>query len=458
MIFKSLLKKIKNNSALFMLLSLGALILSFGISFHSFTLDETFSLYVTKNWSHMINILWNEEANMWFYYFILRFWRYIGTSELAVRSLSAGFALGTIPFVYEIAKQLFNRKTAQISALLMIINAYYVIASQFARGYSLLLLLTSASTYFFLQLDKDKKFKTLYVLVMTLSIYTHFYAGFVMLSHLLSEMVMKRVRGNYSPFILIGVLLAPILFSPSIQSTQVDWIEAPKLINLIGTAFTLSGDFPLLFVIYGFLFLTITPRVIKNIRKSGYLVLTLWLFVPIAISYLFSLFVKPIYQSVYFLISLPPFILLAASGIEDLRRKGIKVLVLTSIIAFSLLRLTLWYTGNLDYKWVFANNDEDWREATNFIENEAKDEDAIIFYGYYNQMPYKYYSGSNIPEVIEIAQSTYSFGGGTALPIPNYDLLSSLVNSRINEQENARNGAYFYNVVKDTGAMLRSNF
>jgi len=46
-------------------------------------------------------------------------------------------------------------------------------------------------------------------------------------------------------------------------------------------------------------------------------------------------------------------------------------------------------------------------------------------------MPYKYYSGSNIPEVIEIAQSTYSFSGGTALPNPNYDLLSSLDNSRI---------------------------
>lgn len=433
------LEKVLRNYAEILLFFLGLALAVFRLSTHSYGLDEIFSIHISKNWPSMINVFWNEEANMWFYYFILHFWQTFGQNEFIIRSLSVLFSLGAIPVIFNIGKILFDKNVARISVLLMVVNIFYIISAQLARGYSLSLLLTLLSMYCFLQFNKGKKYKVFYVLSTTLSVYTHFYAGFVFLSQVLIAFFTKYLKRYYLAFLVVVIFLAPIVFSPSIRSHQVDWIEKPTLRNLIGTSYVFSGDFPPLLIIYGFIFIFVALYVVRNIRNIKYSILSIWLVAPVATSFLFSLFVKPIFQSVYFLICLPPFVILAADGISRISKRKLKVFLLMTIVAFSVVRLFLWYSKNTEYKWVFSNNDDDWRSMVNFINENSQEGDAIIFYGYYNKMPYEFYSESNklvyarkdTPRAIEISSSAYDLGGGGKLPEPNFKLLSDLEYKRV---------------------------
>lgn len=422
---------LQENKYLLPILLFGIFSVFFGLSNHSYTLDEVFSLYVSKDLIKMANIVWNEEANMWFYYLLLNFWQKLGSSEIVVRSLSASFAVGSILFIYKITKNLFNKNTAVISALLLVINFFFSVSAQYARGYSLLLFLVLASNYFFLKALKTGKYKVLYILTTILSIYTHFYAGFVLLAQILIIVTSKKLKSFRNSLLAISVFLLPILISPSFQSAQVNWISKPSILNLIGTAFALSGDFPPLLALYGLVFLYILVLTVKKYRKFNIQYLAYWLILPMLTAFLFSLFFKPIYKSVYFIVSLPPFVILTAYGIDKLTRKKLKALILVTFLVLSLLRLSLWYSKNTDYKWIFSNNDEDWRGATSYINESAKENDGIIFYGYYNQLPYEYYSHKDTPQIIELTKEPYSLGAGSELPEPDYELISELTNERL---------------------------
>lgn len=428
---QSFRKILKANMSTFVLLLLSLLVVLFKLSGQSFTIDELFSVFITKNLSELLNMLWNQEANMWIYYITLHYWRNLGTSEFVVRGLSVGYAIASIPLIYAIAKHLFNKKVATLSTSLLIINIFYVISAQTARSYSLMLLLTLASTYSFIRFNESRKYKIFYVLTSALSIYTHFYAGFVTLAQFLTTIFWKKLNSYYIAFVSLGMCLLPILLSPSFHSGQVDWIGKPTLVNLLGTAFILAGDFPPLFFTYGMIFIISLKKLARNIRNFEYHYLFLWLLVPICTAFLFSVFIKPIYLSVYLLTSLPPFLILSAALIENLSYSKLKAFFVTIILILSVFRLSFWYSQNTHYKWVFSNNDEEWRGAVNVLNTEAASEDAVVFYGYYNIAPYQYYSQGSTPQIIEISKGPYSLGGGTKLPEPNYKLLSSFDYKRV---------------------------
>lgn len=426
----SLKEKMKEYAGITALLLLGTSLIIFGLSAHSFVFDEIFSLYASRNFSEMTKILWEQEANMWFYYLILHFWQKLGTGEFIVRSLSVLIGSASSIVTWIIANKLFGKKVALISVFLMILNVYFIITAQLARGYIFSLFLTLVSMYFFTDFDK-KGGKVLYVISTALSVYTHFYAGFIFLSQILTAILTKKFKNYRLSFLTIAIFLSPILLSPSIHSHQVDWIVKPTLVNLIGTSFVFTGDYPPLLVIYSFLFIFLIPHLAENIRNPKYMLILLWLITPVATSFLISVLVKPIFQSVYFLTSLPPFVILAGLAIKNISKKHLKYLLLFTIFILSILRLSLWYRGDTRYKWVFRNNEDDFRHAVNFVNREAKEGDVIAFYGYNNRLPYEYYSQKDTPKILEIASSDYDLGGGSRLPEPNLDLLSNLESKRV---------------------------
>src|SRR3990172_5210632 len=430
-IVKNLYEKFKEYKNVIALLLLGICLTFIGLSTHSFNIDEIFSLYVSRNWSIMTKTLWNVEANMWLYYLILHFWQLLGVNEFIVRGLSAIFAVASIPVIYLIGKSLFDKKAALISVIFMIFNIFFVITAQLARGYSLSLFLTLLSMYFFIHFEKKRKYKLFYVISYILSVYAHFYALFIILSQVLIAILTKKLRIYFVAFFSVVIFLTPIFLSPSFRSHQVDWIERPTFRNLIGTSYVFSGDFPPLLIIYSLLFFFITPFLIKNIKNTKYIITTTWLFTPVITAFVFSLFVKPIFQSVYFLTSLPPFFILAAFSITKIIDRNARHLFLGAIVVLSILRLTLWYAKDTRYKWVFHNNEDDWRLVTNLISVNARKGDAITFYGYYNRLPYEFYAKKEIPLVIEIASGAYDLSGGSLFPEPNFDLISNLQYKRV---------------------------
>jgi mannosyltransferase len=105
----------------------------------SLWLDEAASVtFVSMPFKTFLKTLWHNQANMTLYYFLLRGWIHLGTTETIIRSLSVIFGVVAIPLVYFVASRLFDRATGLVSAALLAVHSFHVQWSQQARSYSLL--------------------------------------------------------------------------------------------------------------------------------------------------------------------------------------------------------------------------------------------------------------------------------------------------------------------------------
>lgn len=114
-------------------------------------LDEVATFTSTRNWTDMSNILKNLEGNMWLYYFLIYLWTKLGTNEFILRSLSAFFSIATIIPLFYLGKSILGNRAARIAMILLPINVFFIKNAQNARSYSLLILLTTISSYLFLR-------------------------------------------------------------------------------------------------------------------------------------------------------------------------------------------------------------------------------------------------------------------------------------------------------------------
>lgn len=116
------------------------------------------------------------------YYVLLRIWLRFkpqdASSEFYIRSLSVVIAVGTIPAIYWLARQLYDRRVGLVAATLLTFNAYSVRYAQEARSYALFLLLATLSSGFLIALVREpvRRNRVGYVLVSVLAVYAHFYA------------------------------------------------------------------------------------------------------------------------------------------------------------------------------------------------------------------------------------------------------------------------------------------
>ncbi|MFH1602237.1 MAG: glycosyltransferase family 39 protein [Candidatus Shapirobacteria bacterium] len=416
-----LINFLKRNKILFVL-SLSAVLIIVGILGHSYELDEAFSIFVSRDWRRMFGILWHQEANMWFYYILLHFWQRLGTSEIIIRSLSAIFALMAAGVSYKIAEYLFDKKTAILASLLLIFNMYFIFYAQQARSYSLALFLTCLSSCSYLCYLKEGKHKLLYIFSTALAFYAHFYTLLVLAAQVFVSLLQRKFKKLIPVYFWIGFLLLPALIAPSFLSHQVDWEKRPLFASLLGTVFALSGDFILLCLVFALLFFKNYRFLFKHYRKFEVDFLGSWLIFPIILSFAFSWLFKPVYQSVYFLICLPPFAILSAIYLRNIPSHLIRKLVIILIMGLSWIRLSFWYTKNESFRSVFNNNPEDWKSLVNYVETNSTEADAVIFYGYYNHFPFELYSASSNLKLIEISSGSYAIG--PRLPGPNKELIS----------------------------------
>lgn len=81
-----------------------------------------------------------------------------GVSEFATRFPSALFGVLTVAATYFLTKQLFDKRVAQVSALLLAISPWHIIASRNAFESDLLSFFIATGTFFFLKATKEKKF------------------------------------------------------------------------------------------------------------------------------------------------------------------------------------------------------------------------------------------------------------------------------------------------------------
>ena len=341
-----------------------------------FWFDECFSVEVARlRWSDFFRLLWRREANMSLYYLLLRGWLHFGSSPFFIRSLSVIFSLAALPAIYWLAGRLFDRRVALLSAALLSFHAYPIRYAQEARSYSLFVLLAILSSGFFVETvrERSRGSKIGYAITSVLAVYAHLYALLLLAAQWLSIRAWKNAGDELharlrSAWIWIALASSPIvIFAAKTGAGPIRWIPKPRLHDLLKFAEQLAGNDGLfLLLIYVAACLTALVVLPGRHARDGASAspfeswqlrfLLLWLFFPILFVLALSL-VRPLFLGRYFIFCLPPFVVLTAASIMQLRRAWLIVVAVIVLMTSAQNNQKLHYEGNA-VAWQGANRVE----------------------------------------------------------------------------------------------------
>jgi mannosyltransferase len=409
-------------------LALGLGMLDLGAK--SLWLDEGTSVAIAGlDWS----ALWREatvngEVNMSLYHVLLHLWLGFGQSEAALRSLSVLAAVATVPIFHQVARRLFDNGVAAISTTLLVLNAFFIQYAQEARGYSLVLLLVTCSSYLFLHaLDRSTwRSWLLYGGVSAFCLYVHFFAALVLAAHLTSLLVARLMSPSIQrrplPVLKVaaayGVIAAaalPILIFVFVGDRgQISWIPEISRSSIVAVFQSLSGNDGLPLLVAYFLGCVLAfGSGIRMIRSGNglplsYIFVAAWLALPVGVTLAASLF-KPLFLDRYLIVVLPALVLAVGFGISRLRTPGVRAITLVAVLILAGQGLIGWYR---DYQ------KEDWRDAAAYVLHESEAGDAVFFYRPRNRNPFAYYVGRFAIGAGNLTPIYPSVGWGDYIPLP----------------------------------------
>ncbi len=234
---------------LFVILAVAAALRFHWLAAKSFWFDEGVSVAIARlDWYNFARILWRREANMSLYYLLLRYWLHFGGSEFFVRSLSVLFAVASVPVVYLLGRRLFDARVGLFSAALLATNAYYIQYSQDARSYTLMLLLCSLSSLYFLEglREPSRRNRVAYILTSALAVYAQFFSLLLLLAQWLSLNLLDRnqiPRQNKNDWRWIALSVAPVIaFVATTGTGPLRWVQRPGLHDLWVFGLHLTGN------------------------------------------------------------------------------------------------------------------------------------------------------------------------------------------------------------------------
>ncbi len=347
-----------------------------------------------------MRLMWRREANMSLYYLLLRGWLHLGSSPFFIRSLSVVISLATLPAIFWLASQLFDRRVALLAVALMSFNAFHVRYAQEARSYSLFVLLAILSSGFFVATlrEPSRGNRAGYVLASVLAVYAHLYALLLLAAQWLSVRGAKeraRSRPLRQIWIWIAVASLPlIVFAAKTGAGPIRWIQRPGFRDILHFMEQLAGnDGFLLLVLYAAACLAaILPCEGKiklfrtQARADSWSIrfLLIWLLFPPALILMLSL-ARPLFLGRYFIFCLPPLVILAAAGLAKLRSPWPLGVALGIMLLLSLQGTFSYYDHDFDLQ-------RDGSEAAvSYILDHAQPGDAILFHIAEARVPYEFF-------------------------------------------------------------------
>jgi mannosyltransferase len=372
-----------------------------------FWFDEYFSAEVARiSWGSFLHLLWWREANMSLYYVLLRIWMQLGHSEFYIRSLSVAISGATIPAVYWVARQLYDKRVALVAAALFTFNAYSVRYAQEARSYALFLLLATLSSGFVIAFAREpvRRNRIVYVLVSVLAVYAHFYALLLLGVHWLALNWLGRrgwstdqSRGQVPAelrraWITIGIAVLPLLvFVAKTGAGPIRWIQRPGLHDLLAFCANLSGSnrWPLPVICAAACIVAATPAGRRlwardqpwETWRSQFLLL--WLLLPVAVTCLLS-FARPVFLGRYMIFCLPALLILVAYGLTRLRQAWLLAAALTGLLLLCMQGVFFIYANDFD------NERDSSGAAAGFVFDHAQTGDAVLFHIAETRIPYEF--------------------------------------------------------------------
>jgi mannosyltransferase len=344
--------------------------------------DELASLNFTKmSWAGLWHLIVGHEANMSLYYLLLRIWVGINQGVAFARLFSVIAGVATIPVLYQLGKKLFSESTAILACFVFAANAFHITYSQAARGYSLAVLLVSVSTLFFVKVTQEPGHGSAlaYVVSSTASLYSHFFAGFVLLAHCFS-LAFKRetfhARRQVFYLLAVGLLAAPLLVFASIhQTAPIFWVQKPTLKDVYHFFTYLTGSglkfgLALLGIIFAARewYVSRSGDPLNREKAWGLLLVACWLLLPTILTLAISLW-KPVFSPRFLMICLPAMAILVAEGLMTLRPHWLGYSVAAMLLVSSVTALPGYYR---------SPGIEDWKGVTDFLAQNLRPNDVIV--------------------------------------------------------------------------------
>jgi mannosyltransferase len=387
-------------AAVLLTVALGA----FRLGTKSLWIDEALSAHVAGvDWSGFWDVAVSREAFWGLYYLAIRGWATVlGDSEVALRTFSLVAAIGAIPVTYLVAARLVGRRAAGFAAILLAVNGFFISrAAQDARGYALAVLFATLSSLLFVRAVQGPSLGgwVAYAAVGALAMYVHFYVSLVLLAHVVSLAFLPRARLPLKPvvltFVAIGALISPLGLFILLRGTgPLGWIPEPALGDVARLFEDLSGDGGRLLLLATLVICSVgligavralDPRGDPEGRWRLGLVLA-WLFVPVAVSFGFSVLARPILVDRYLIVCAPPLMMVAGLGLAHLGPGWIRGLALVILLVLAGRGLLGWYDGEPV---------ENWRSATAYVMDRGAPGDGVVFYEPFSRLGFQYYLEAN---------------------------------------------------------------
>jgi mannosyltransferase len=426
----------------------------------SFWLDEAFTwVFVTEKYTavELLTILPSEDVHPPLYYLLMDGWVAVaGTSEAVMRLPSALFGIATVWLTYVVGAKLFDEWAGVGAAAVVGVSTFHLYYSQEARMYTLLVLLTLASYYFFVDLADggatDRWTVPGYVLTSVLLLYTHVYGIFIVLAqnaYLVPRLLLAgrewpvigrasatgtSLRGWLSVQSVVALLAAPWLLTlftrfPTISEggcASITWIPEPCLSMVRKTiiryffycgsadiyGFGIAGS-PLCNVVYGgltalALVLAVGGAVGIGVKRSGKhdptgpktLMVLLWFLTPIVVPFVLSQVITPFLVTRYTIVASLPLFLLLGKGVQTLRPlvpAGGRLLIVVLLVVGLAAPLPTYYE---------EDQKRQWRGAVETVESTASDDALVLVSEPHVVAPYWYYARDSDRTIIGINDTT----------------------------------------------------
>ena len=392
---------------------IAVLALAFGIRLininQSFWLDEAINVVYAKQlsfWQFVTSYpIGDFHPPGWFA--ILWITTHIfGFSEISARLPSLLLGIGTVYLIYLIGKQLFNKRVALISSLLLALAPLHIYYSQEARMYSLAAFAATLSTYYFIKLVKGKGvfMDSLYYFLSLLLVFSSDYLAYLIIPvHLFHVFFFhKKDWVKLSRPILVSfIFLIPLsgFFIRQLDQGLYTAKNLPGWGDIVGgfglkeavllpvkiLIGRISPDNKLIYI--ALIIAVSLPYIavlLKTLKiKAQENLLWTWVILPPLFALIISLFI-PVFAYFRVLFILPAFYLLTALGISKYKKLFSNIILLLIIL--------IQFTASTVYLINPKFHREDWRSAVNYVEANSNRNALSVFVTDGQTAPYVYYS------------------------------------------------------------------
>lgn len=364
-------------------------LLAFGVRFfllgeRSYWYDELLSIDLANYSAKQILLFQTEsgDENPPLYFLLLHFWTLLGNDEFTTRLLSLIFNLASLPFIYWLGKELYDKKTAWLAFVFFAFSWLPIRYSQEARPYALFTLLSLVSSLFFLRGLRNSRFTDwlIYLLASLGNLSTHPFALLLWVSQILFFPFAGEGRSKKRFYVFLFFQFCIILFVLLFLSGLYRYIllregRSPGgyffLPSVIAGFISGHPSLPLGFISLSVVFPVMVRFFCTVIEKRDKAAFFLVFHLVPSLLILSFLAVQHSLQIRYTFFLYPFFLLLLSRALTELRLKRFRWGVFVLILLLNGIQLTRYFY------WI-RNDLHSWKKIAFYLEKNAESNDLIL--------------------------------------------------------------------------------